>query len=180
MRFKICSFSLVFLTLAVGIAIGQQVQIPPLLVGNNTQVKGKATVNLGVQGSFMLEIDVRCDQTTNGFPKGSLNFTVPTTGESLLQGPLTVGERANPVYFNQLTSTGNKAPTAFLLAMCEGTTTKPVFHGWIWIMIADNKLSGSKLPDIVSFLVLDTSGKRVAYGTGPVTSGDLTVAPTTN
>jgi len=48
-------------------------------------------------------------------------------------------------------------------------------------MIADNKKAAVPgTPDVVSFLVFDGTGKRVAYGTGPLAEGDLTVAPTGN
>ena len=40
----------------------------------------------------------------------------------------------------------------------------------------DNFVNG-KTPDIVSFLVLDAKGNRIAYGTGPVIHGQVTVAP---
>jgi hypothetical protein len=35
-------------------------------------------------------------------------------------------------------------------------------------------------PDIVSFLIFDGAGKRMAYGTGPVVDGDLEVTDTSN
>ncbi len=46
-------------------------------------------------------------------------------------------------------------------------------------MFADNKQAkDERTPDVISFLVYDRNGKRVAYGTGPVADGDVAVAPT--
>jgi hypothetical protein len=48
-------------------------------------------------------------------------------------------------------------------------------------MLIDNKKpSGSGTPDIISFLVFDKTGKRMAYGTGPVVEGDIDIASTPN
>jgi hypothetical protein len=50
-----------------------------------------------------------------------------------------------------------------------------------WLMIADNRRGDAKgTPDVVSFLVFNSVGQRVAYGTGPVLKGDLQVSPTPN
>jgi hypothetical protein len=53
-------------------------------------------------------------------------------------------------------------------------------------MFADNAKSSvtpapvQHTPDIISFLVIDKTGKRIAYGTGPVTTGNVDVSPTGN
>ena len=43
----------------------------------------------------------------------------------------------------------------------------------LWLMLVDN--GTSETPDIVSFIVVDGMGKRVAYGTGLVTIGDIRI-----
>jgi hypothetical protein len=40
--------------------------------------------------------------------------------------------------------------------------------------------SAPQTADVVSFLVFDGTGKRIAYGTGPLVDGDIKVAPTGN
>ena len=48
-----------------------------------------------------------------------------------------------------------------------------------WLMLADNKQANAQgTPDVVGFLIFDGTGKRVAYGTGPVVDGDIEVVAT--
>ena len=51
-----------------------------------------------------------------------------------------------------------------------------------WALVADNGKGQQEkhTPDVLSFLVVDKMGKRIAYGTGPVVEGDLHVEPTSN
>jgi hypothetical protein len=43
-------------------------------------------------------------------------------------------------------------------------------------MLVDNKWNAIDSPaDVLSVLVVDKAGNRLAYGTGPVSSGDITV-----
>jgi hypothetical protein len=46
-------------------------------------------------------------------------------------------------------------------------------------MIANNKKAGDAegTPDIVGFAIHDRTGTRIAYGTGPLKSGDFEIAP---
>ncbi len=49
-----------------------------------------------------------------------------------------------------------------------------------WLMIADNGRDAAGregTPDIVGFAIHDRNGARVAYGTGPLKSGDFKVTP---
>jgi hypothetical protein len=51
-----------------------------------------------------------------------------------------------------------------------------------WLMIADNvgHTTTAPTPEVVGFLIFNGQGKRVAYGTGPVSSGHITVGATSN
>jgi hypothetical protein len=51
-----------------------------------------------------------------------------------------------------------------------------------WLMVANNskQYQNGKTLDVVSILVFDATGKRVAYGTGPAVDGDVTIASTSN
>ena len=56
-----------------------------------------------------------------------------------------------------------------------------VTFGWIFSHLLNNKGANAEgTPDVISFLVLDGNGNRVAYGTGPVSGGDIVVDPTGN
>jgi hypothetical protein len=91
------------------------------------------------------------------------------------------------VYFNSttieaLSSTGKHSPTAYIMGRCEAQGPERNFQGChYWITLADNGREGDRgTPDVVGFLVLDGEGNRIAYGTGPVLEGDISIAPTTN
>jgi hypothetical protein len=71
-----------------------------------------------------------------------------------------------------------------MTGQCKGdlsTAGAPAPQGLrYWLMIADNSRDGATheaTPDIVGFAVHDRNGNRVAYGTGPVKSGDFKVTP---
>jgi len=115
--------------------------------------------------NFDLDIEARCDNTTGGKPKGWLNLYSTVLKDADLHGDFTVGDKENPVFFNQLVCTGNLTPIAFLLAKCQNLTRKPAFQGWIWIMIANNQRSKFMRDDettlnVVSFLVFDENGRE--------------------
>jgi len=77
-----------------------------------------------------------------------------------------------------MTSTGKHTPTLYVNGRCKAEGVRGCRY---WLMIANNKKAqGPGTPDVASFLVFDGTGKRVAYGTGPLADGDLEVAPTGN
>jgi hypothetical protein len=100
--------------------------------------------------------------------------------DSLVQGTITA------TTFEQVTSTGQATPTIFLNGRCSvgSTSTAPINGCRYWLMIADNGQTSTAgvvaTPEVASFLVFNGMGQRIAYGTGPVVSGHITVAPTTN
>ena len=156
----------------------QQPQIPTLQVCNKTQVEGKALVKIASRsdavhkGTFTILIKLGCDPAGTGYPVGTLEIVKLSMSDSLVQGVITA------VSFEQVTSTGKHTPTVYLNGRCK---VEKASGCRFWLMIADNKKPNAKgTPDVVSFLVLDGSGKRVAYGTGPVVEGDIEVAPMGN
>ncbi|HEX7150255.1 MAG TPA: hypothetical protein VF618_02120 [Thermoanaerobaculia bacterium] len=47
-----------------------------------------------------------------------------------------------------------------------------------WLMFADNTVLSIDSPaDVVSVLVVDRFGNRLAYGTGPIRTGDISITP---
>jgi len=158
-------------------ALAQQPQIPTLQVCNKTGAQGLATVKIASRadvnhnGSFKVRLEVKCDPA-DGYPSGALSFAGISMSDSIAQGTI------NATTFEQMTSTGKHTPTFFVNGRCTADGVRGCRY---WLMIADNSKPASKgTPDVVSFLVFDGTGKRVAYGTGPVAEGDLVVAPTSN
>jgi hypothetical protein len=169
----------------------QQPQIPTLQVCNLNanmivQSNPAATVTIlsrkdpGHTGSFTVTTKLGCD--ANGYPAGSLTISNISMTDSTVQGTITATS------FEQLTSTGKDTPTAYLNGRCTAQTAAggPQVSGCrYWIMFADNAKPPTTVPpaqtapDIISFLVFDKTGKRVAYGTGPVVKGNIDVSPTT-
>lgn len=173
-----CPIWLVFMTLPIVHAQGPiiQPQIPSLQVCNATVVQsnGSATVLIKSRkdathtGSFSVTVNLLCNSAT-GYPTGTLTISGISMTDSTVQGAITA------TTFEQLTSTGNAEPTAYLNGRCN-TQAPPIPGCRYWIMFADNSHSPlPPTPDLISFLVFDKSGKRVAYGTGPLASGHVAV-----
>jgi hypothetical protein len=166
-------------------ARAQQPQIPTLQVCNLPSViDGTGTVTIvarqpgGFTGSFTVEVqNVKCDPST-GYPTGSLTISGISMNDSLVEGTIV----ANTI--DQLTSTGRATPTAYLNGRCsvDSSGAQNQFQGCrYWIMFANNNsaapLQGGT-QDVVSLLVFNKFGQRIAYGTGPVVRGHISVAPT--
>jgi hypothetical protein len=158
-------------------AQGTQPQIPTLQVCNRTQAGGTGTVKVDSRadathsGKFDVSIELKCD-SINQYPTGNLKIADISMSDSIVQGTIT------SIGFEQVTSTGKHTPTLFLNGRCKAAN---ITGCRFWLMIADNKTAAaSGTPDVVSFLVFDGTGKRVAYGTGPVVQGDLDVKDTGN
>ena len=160
-------------------ARAQQPQIPTLQVCNETQVQGKAVVKIGSRvdvshsGTFTITIEVKCNrESNNGYPAGTFQIVNLSMSDSIVQGTIAA------ISLEQVTSTGKHTPTAYLNGRCRADK---VIGCRFWLMLADNKKPNqSGTPDVVSFLVFNSAGQRVAYGTGPVVEGDIQVAPTSN
>ena len=151
----------------------QQIQLPTLQVSNKTDVSGKGRVEIYDRGrtdanpfgSFKIGIEAHCDPPD--YPEGSLKMSI-----DLSDGFMGVVESKT---FYQLTSMGKHTPTAFLSGTCNVSGYKGCRF---WLMIANNKgKPEDKTPDIISFLIMDGKGNRVAYGTGPVVEGDIKIDP---
>jgi hypothetical protein len=90
----------------------------------------------------------------------------------------------------QVTSTCSATPTMWVNGRCRlllnnQELTAIQFRGChYWLMVVDNSdpqdPQTGRTPDIVSFLVFNANGRRIAYGTGPVVQGNVTITPTSN
>ncbi len=160
-----------------------QPQIPTLQVCNQTKMAAKAYVKIESRtdaihsGTFVVNIDfndpLRCDPSGGGYPIGDLPMLDIDMSDSMVMGPL------HAVTIEQLTSTGKHTPTAYMNGRCEAENLKGCRF---WMMLVDNRRDQDPegTPDVVSFLVFDSNGQRVAYGTGPVVDGDVVISPTSN
>jgi hypothetical protein len=186
MRKPICitaaSLPSLFVFLAVPLQAQQQPQIPTLQVCNQTVVTGGGLVKIvsradvGHSGTFKVEVEIKCDQSGSGYPTGVVKITSLSMSDSIVQGQI------NSTLIEQVTSTGKHTPTAYINGRCTAQAPTGAIQGCrYWIMFADNKVpSAPQTADVVSFLVFDGTGKRIAYGTGPLVDGDIKVAPTGN
>src|SRR5437660_5797602 len=167
------------LTFVASGARAQEPQIPNLQVCNEAQVQGRAAVMIASRadtshsGTFTIAIELKCNrESNNGYPSGTFQIANLSMSDSIVQGTIAA------ISFEQVTSTGKHTPTAYLNGRCRA---EKVIGCRFWRMLADNKKANqSGTPDVVSFLVFNSVGQRVAYGTGPVVEGDIQVAPTSN
>jgi hypothetical protein len=154
---------------APGSASAQQPQIPTLQVCNGTVASGGGMVKLAKRaflphsGVFQIGLNVKC--TEAGYPVGVVELKIDMS-DSQIQGLV------KSILIEQLTSTGRDTPTAYLNGRCEADG---VVGCRFWLMVADN---GAE-QDVVSFLIFDGKGHRVAYGTGQL-NGSVNVMPTAN
>jgi hypothetical protein len=158
----------------------QQVQIPTLQVCNKTKVQGTGLVRIARRtdsfsaGTFRVRTNLNCNPDGAGYPGGTLSMSDISMSDSNIKGAISMS-------VEQITTTGKHSPTVYLNGRCKAQTTSGTnIPGCrFWMMIADNKQANQQgTPDIVGFLVFDGTGKRVAYGTGPVEQGDITVDST--
>jgi hypothetical protein len=172
----------ILIALIATAAAAQVPQIPTLQVCNGTKASGKAEVHVTARqdavhtGNFSVAVDgVGCDPVAgDGFPSGSISMSFSLSDSSVTSLTATSIE--------QLTTTGKHTPTMFLNGRCKATTSNATVPCHYWLMLADNKPAAANAgtPDVVSVLVVDKSGKRITYGTGPVARGDIAVQPTAN
>lgn len=154
-----------------------QPQIPTLQVCNLTKVQGKAAVQIlsrqdaAHSGVFTVAIELTCDPVSLAYPNGAMQISI-NMSDSIVQGLVTA------ISFEQVTSTGKHSPTAYLNGRCKAEIAPGCRF---WMTLADNKPANQRgTPDVIGFLILDGTGTRVAYGTGPVIEGDIAIAPTSN
>lgn len=163
----------------------QPPQVPTTQIPNKTVAKDqKATVAITSRsdaahaGKFTVRLKLSYDPATDAYPTGAVEFEVDLTDSLQCHVVATTVE--------QVTSFGKHTPTVMVSGRCD---VKP--HGKdhppsgcrYWVLLADNTKDPSadplkNTPDVVSFFVEDKLGKRIAYGTGPVVSGNIILEPT--
>ncbi len=160
--------------LAAPILTAQTVQIPTLQVCNAGQANGTAQVylsrrdDLNSAGTIDITVtNVGCDpQSSSPYPTGTITMRFSLSENSISDMQVTLIE--------QMTTIGKHTPTTYMNGRCTANGGTVPCH--FWLMLADNKvLSIDSPPDVVGVLVVDKAGNRLAYGTGPIKTGDISV-----
>ena len=181
---KSCSVNRPFIAALLGAvmwtatpAFAQQIQIPSLQVCNATKLSANNAVVIidtragaPLTGFFSLRGSLSCDPAAGVvYPTGALGIFGISMNDSSIQGDVTF------TAFEQVTSGGKATPTLWVNGRCKAANVRGCHY---WLMAVDNVRGHpvGKTFDVVSFLILDQNGKRVAYGTGNVVDGDLTIS----
>ncbi|HMJ64361.1 MAG TPA: hypothetical protein VK615_03330 [Candidatus Binatia bacterium] len=153
------------------------IQIPNLHTSNRTRAKVKARVAIARRadaahaGVFDVRGTLAFDPAADDYPGGALTIVVDLSDSA--KGTFVVRT------VEQLDATGKHTPTLFATGRCSIDADVKAVGCRYWLMMADNKRPDEeKTPDVISFLIYDRNGKRVAYGTGPVQEGDVAIGPT--
>jgi hypothetical protein len=122
-------------------------------------------------GVFTATVDVSFDPAVNDYPIGTVKIQVDLSDS--FKGS------AHSTTIEQVNTHGRHTPTAIITGRCKvslnehATTPKGCRF---WILIANNKKAQEHgTPDIMSFIVYDRNGMRIAYGSGPATEGNIEV-----
>jgi len=153
------------------------IQIPNLHTSNKTEVRAAAEVFVKRRqdaihaGVFSVRGTLTFNPTADNYPSGTMQIRVDLSDSA--KGVFVVKT------VEQLDTTGKHTATAYATGRCAADVNVRAMGCRYWLMLADNKREREEqTPDVISFLVYDRNGKRVAYGTGPVARGDVTIAPT--
>ena len=153
--------------------------IPAFHVSDLSKVEGSGDVFIDSRkdavssGVFGVRLAVHFDPVVDDYPVGTLQIKVDLSDSAKGIFKATSIELIN--------SYGKHNPTVYLTGRClpEASTGTVQPKGCrFWLMIANNKsgTTAQGTPDIVGFAIHDRSGNRIAYGTGPLKSGDFIVA----
>lgn len=147
-------------------------------VSTPSKVKGNGTVFIASRvdglstGKFEIDLSVSFDPTVDDYPGGSLTIKVDLSDSAHGTFEATTFELIN--------SYGKHNPTVYITGQCKADADGDPKGCRYWVMIADNMnpTIATGTPDIVGFVINDRDGNRVAYGAGPLDSGDIQIAPT--
>ena len=154
--------------------------IPAFHVSDMSKVDGRGEVFIASRvdaasaGVFSLKVAVHFDPMVDDYPIGTLAIKVDLS--DALKATFT------STSVELIDSYGKHNPTVYLTGRCNADTAAgaaAVKGLRYWLLIADNRRANDEqgTPDIVGFAVHDRNGDRVAYGCGPLRSGDFTVPP---
>jgi hypothetical protein len=122
-------------------------------------------------GQFRVTMDLSCDDDTSHVRVSNLEIHAQELADSDPSIDRVISVDHDGVV--QLFSIGQAmTPTVFVSGPCLGGGRNGC---QFWLMLVDNGRDRSKGSHLVAFLVTDKSGKRLAYGAGPVLEGDLSI-----
>ena len=157
------------------------VSIPAFHVSDKSQAKGQGDVliqsrkDVAHTGIFSVELSVQFDPAVDEYPTGNIQIKVDLTDSA--KGVFIASS------IELINSYGKHNPTVYITGRCKDDINPDAKGCRYWLMIANNRApspAGAVVPgtpDIVGFAVHDNLGNRIAYGCGPVRTGDFVVAP---
>ena len=154
--------------------------IPAFHVSDASKIDGSGDVFIAsrasgaLSGVFTVKMAVHFDPAVDDYPVGALTIKADLSDSLKATFTATSVELVN--------SYGKHNPTAYLTGRCTSdapTGAAPVKGLRYWLMVADNQQGSTApgTPDVVGFAIHDRTGARIAYGCGPLRSGNITVAP---
>jgi hypothetical protein len=152
------------------------VSIPAFHVSDISAVKGGGDIFIQSRkdavssGVFSVKLSVSFNPAVDEYPVGSINIRVDLSDGA--KGTF------NSTSIELINSYGKHNPTVHLTGRCSDDINPDAKGCRYWLEIANNKGANDQgTPDIVGFAIHDNMGNRIAYGCGPVRTGDFEVAP---
>ena len=149
--------------------------IPAFHVSGRSKAEGKGLIfiqsrkDLSSSGTFTIAVNVKFNPATDDYPTGTIKIKTDLNDSLKTIFTSTSIELIN--------SYGRSNPTIYLTGRCKPLAERSPKGLRYWIMIADNRRDQQGTQDIAGFVIHDRQGNRVAYGTGPLKSGDIKVEP---
>jgi len=157
-------------------ANSQVISIPPFHESDKSLAKGEGEVFIQSRkdavsaGTFDIALSVHFDPAVDLYPVGTISIKVNMSDGS--KGIF----RATTI--DLINSYGKHNPTIFITGRCDNDAQPAEKGCYYWVEIANNNRPNEKgTPDIVGFAIHDRNGQRIAYGLGPLRSGDIDVQP---
>lgn len=152
------------------------VSIPAFHISDKSKVEGEGTVFIAsrvatpISGNFSLKILAQFDPGLHDYPIGGFTLKVDLSDGAIGAFKSTTVELIN--------SYGKHNPTIVLTGQCKDSINPDAKGCRYWLIIANNKKRDAReTADIVGFAIHDRNGARIAYGMGPVKSGDFEIDP---
>jgi hypothetical protein len=152
------------------------VSIPAFHVSDISKVSGSGDVFIASRqdavssGNFTIKLSVTFNPAVNDYPTGTVFIKTDMSDGAKTSFEATSIELVN--------SYGKHNPTVYITGRCKAGLALNQKGLRFWLMIANNKLANANgTPDVVGFVIHDNLGSRIAYGTGPLKSGDITIDP---
>jgi hypothetical protein len=150
--------------------------IPAFHVSDLSKAKGQGDVFIQSRkdavssGVFTVQLDVQFDPAVHDYPIGNLMIRVDLSDGAKGTFKATSIELIN--------SYGKHNPTIYLTGRCADDVQPDAKGCRYWLVIANNKTATQQgTADVVGFAIHDRNGNRIAYGMGPVRTGDFEVMP---